>query len=154
MKSHDIANAARKRAIAMLKEGTRPAQVLHHLATAAESITPPGSAASILFLDKQGLLRDGASPQMPADYLKAIDGLKPQPNVGTCAAAAALALGYQGAWSTPIKGKDGVVLGTLGIYQRDLREPTKEEREAMQTLAAAAAQALTATPSRQPIRAR
>jgi GAF domain-containing protein len=150
MKSHDIANAARKRAIAMLKEGTRPAQVLHHIATAAESITPPGSAASILIVDERGLLRNGASPQIPDEDLKVIEGLKPQVELRHLARA----LGYVGGWSTPIKGKDGVVIGTLGIYQRELREPTKEERDAMQTLALAAAQALTTTVTRQPIRAR
>ena len=178
MKSHDIANAAKKRAIAMLKEGTLPAQVLYHIATAAESITPPGSAASILVLDEHGLLRNGASPQMPADYLEAIDGLKPDANLGTCAAAAAtgkvvitksfhedskwaelrhlpLALGYQGAWSTPIKAKGGAVLGTLGIYNRDLRVPSQEERDAMLTLASAAADALEKSKSpRQPAFAR
>jgi len=165
MKSHDIANAARKRAIAMLKEGTLPAQVLYHIATAAESITPPGSAASILVRDEHGLLRNGASPQMPADYLEAIDGLKPDANLGTCAAAAAtgkvvvtksfhedskwaelrhlpLALGFVGAWSLPIKSEGGRILGTFGTYFRDRREPTSEERSMVALLADAAALAI------------
>jgi GAF domain-containing protein len=66
-----------------------------------------------------------------------------------------LALGYQGAWSTPIKAKGGAVLGTLGIYNRELRVPSQEERDAMLTLASAAADALEKSKSpRQPAFAR
>jgi hypothetical protein len=37
-----------------------------------------GSAVcSVLLLDDEGLLRNGASPGLPADYLAAIDRLKP-----------------------------------------------------------------------------
>ena len=45
--------------------------------------------SSILVLDEQGLLRNGSSPRLPGDYLQAIDRLKPHPEIGTCAAAAA-----------------------------------------------------------------
>ena len=65
------------------------ADVLSLLAGAAENMSGPRSAVSILVLDSHGLLRNGASPNLPADYLHAIDRLKPDPNVGTCAAAAA-----------------------------------------------------------------
>jgi hypothetical protein len=40
-------------------------------------------------IDKDGLLSHGASANLPPDYLAAIDGLKPDPKVGTCDAAAA-----------------------------------------------------------------
>jgi hypothetical protein len=43
----------------------------------------------VLLLDSEGLLRNCASPGLPPDYLAAIDRLKPDPAVGTCAAAAA-----------------------------------------------------------------
>ena len=95
----------------------------------------------------------------------AIDRLKPDANVGTCAKAAAtgnvvvtpdfhsdrnwaelrhlpLALGFQSAWSMPIKSLDGCVLGTLGTYFREKREPGAEEREAIGVLAAAAGMVL------------
>ena len=106
-----------------------------------------------------------SSSNLPSDYLDAIDRLKPAPNVGTCAAAAAtgevvitpdfqedgkwaelrhlpLALGFIGAWSMPIKAENGRVLGTLGTYYRERREPTPSEREAVKVLAHAAALAL------------
>lgn len=148
-----------------LIEAKAPSQdVLACLVSAAEKVAGPRSAVSILRLDRQGLLRNGASPKLPADYLSAIDGLKPDPMVGTCAAAAAtgsvvltpdfraddkwaelrhlpLALGYLGAWSMPIK-RDDQVLGTFGTYFMDVRRPSPTEMAAVASLAAVAARAL------------
>ena len=161
----DTAEGAFKRAIAMIDSGAARTEILTHLATAAEKASRPGSAVSILVLDREGLLRNGASPNIPPDYLDAIDRLRPDPGLGTCASAAAtgevvvtpdfradskwaelrhlpLALGFVGAWSYPIKAVDGRVLGTFGTYFRDNDEPTPEERAAVQLLASAAARAL------------
>ncbi|MCE3283378.1 MAG: hypothetical protein K0Q66_2115, partial [Chitinophagaceae bacterium] len=106
------------------------------------------------------------SPKLPEDYLKAIDGIKPDPKIGTCAAAAAtgevvitpdffaddkwaelrhlpVALGFFGAWSMPIKTKGNKVLGTFGTYYRNLREPSKEEIKGTALLASVAAAVVT-----------
>ena len=141
-------------------------EILTCLVAAAEVVSGPRAVASVLVLDEDGLLRNGASPNLPRDYLDAIDRLKPDAGVGTCAAAAAtgsvvvtpsflsdgkwaelrhlpLALGFAGAWSMPIKsGNDGRVLGTFGTYYRDVRQPTTRELAAVRALAAAAARAL------------
>jgi GAF domain-containing protein len=136
------------------------------LIAAAEQISGAGAVSSVLVLDEDGLLRNGASPNLPADYLHAIDGLKPHADLGTCAAAAAtggmvitpsfladdkwaelrhlpLAIGFAGAWSMPItSSRDGRVLGTFGTYYRDVRRPSPGEVNAITALAAAAARAL------------
>ena len=154
--------AATRRALEMLEQGATQAEILPVLVRAAEKANGNRSVSSILVLDRHGLLRNGASPGLPADYLEAIDGLKPDPKVGTCAAAAAtgaavltpdfradekwaelrhlpLALGYVGAWSQPIKASDGNVLGTFGTYYREQREPSAAERRNVEALAATAA---------------
>ena len=159
-----LVEAAREHANRLVARGATCAEVLNHLATTAEKISGPGTAVSILVLDEEGLLRNGASPNLPTDYLARIDRLRPDANVGTCASAAAtgevvvtpdfledgkwdelrhlpLALGFVGAWSQPIK-QEGKVLGTFGTYYRDRREPTLREREAVSLLAAAAAMAI------------
>ena len=164
----DVVARARERALLMLSEGVSRRQILTHLATAGEVASGPGCVTSILVLDGEGLLRNGASPNLPADYLDAIDRLKPDAKLGTCAAAAAtgevvvtpdfcadekwaelrhlpLALGFAGAWSMPIKGPEGRVLGTFGTYFRERREPSPREREAIAELAATAALALAAS---------
>jgi hypothetical protein len=151
-------------------------EILTCLVTAAESVAGAGAVSSVLLLDDDGLLRNGASPNLPRDYLDAIDRLRPDPNVGTCAAAAAtgtpvvtrsfladdkwaelrhlpLSLGFAGAWSMPIKSEeDGRVLGTFGTYFRDVREPSPGEMTAVRALASAAARALDAGASRQEAR--
>jgi GAF domain-containing protein len=149
----------------MIESGAPRNEILSCLIAAAESVGAPRAVASILVLDEQGLLRNGHSPGLPDDYLAAIDRLKPDPRVGTCAAAAATAamvvtpdflsddkwaelkhlprsLGYVGAWSMPIISRSGSVLGTFGTYYRDQREPTSHEVSAIRRLAAAAARLL------------
>jgi len=158
----DFVRRAAEHVAQMLKAGASRLEILCRLVTAAESLAGPGATVSILILDDDGLLRNGASPNLPADYLAAIDRLRPNATLGTCAAAAAtgvpvitpdfcaddkwaelrhlpLALGYAGAWSMPIKSPDGTVLGTFGTYFRDRRTPTAEERDGVERLASAAA---------------
>lgn len=149
----------------MKAQGASRLDILTLLATAGERASGAGCVTSILLVDENGLLRNGASPNLPADYLDAIDRLRPDANVGTCAAAAAtgsivttpdfqadskwaelrhlpLALGFAGAWSMPIKSPDGRVLGTFGTYFRERREPSDSERAAIALLAFTAATVL------------
>ena len=166
MDEPDLVAEACLHAERMIEDNAPRHEVLACLVTAAEHVAGPRSASSVLVLDDAGLLRNGASPNLPRDYLNAIDGLKPHPTVGTCAVAAAtgtavftpsflsdekwaelrhlpLALGYVGAWSLPIKAPvDGRVLGTFGTSFRDERQPTELERAAVHTLARTAAHAL------------
>lgn len=152
----------------MLETGLPQFEILARLAMAGEMLAGPGAAVSILVLDDEGLLRNGASPNLPRDYLNAIDPLKPDANIGTCAVAAAtgsvvitpdlcadnkwaelrhlpLALEFVAAWSMPIKASDGTVLGTFGTYFKDRRIPTPEERSGVENLASLAALVLSRT---------
>lgn len=160
-----LVEEAYERAVHLTAAGVSRRAVLTMLVATAEHLGGPGTVSSILVLDSNGLLRNGASPNLPADYLDAIDRLKPDPNVGTCAAAAAtarmvitpdfhadekwaelrhlpLALGFVAAWSMPIKSTEGRVLGTFGTYFREKREPTAAERHGITVLAEAAAIAI------------
>lgn len=157
----DLAVSAADRAKEMLSAGVSGDEILDMLVNTGERVAESSAVCSILVLDRQGLLRNAASPNLPADYLAAIDRLKPNPRVGTCAAAAAtgsvvvtcdfqaddkwaelrhlpLALGFAGAWSMPIKSAEGKVLGTFGTYFRERRSPTPEEVKNVEVLASAA----------------
>ena len=83
------AHAAAEQAREMLHAGVTGDEILTMLVNAAEDVAGGSAVCSILVLDKEGLLRNAASPNLPADYLKAIDRLKPNPGVGTCSAAPA-----------------------------------------------------------------
>jgi len=151
----------------MLMNGEAQHKILDCLVHTAESVAGNDSVSSILFLDRHGLLRNASSPRLPYDYLTAIDGLRPNAQVGTCAAAAAsglmvitpdfradnkwaelrhlpLALGFVGAWSMPIKNNHGKVLGTFGTYFREKREPSQREIDCVNSLTAVAASVLAA----------
>ena len=166
-----VAARAAERARSMWTAGASQDEVLSVLICAAERVAGENSICSILALDSDGLLRNAASPGLPEDYLAAIDRLRPDAGVGTCAAAAAtgsvivttdftaddkwaelrhlpLALGFVGAWSMPIKGADGQVLGTLGTYFRTRRSPTPEEMKSIEELASAAGLVLARTDKR------
>lgn len=146
----------------MIHAGRDPHDCLLILIAVAERIAGRGAVCSILALDGDGLLRNAASPNLPADYLRAIDRLKPDARIGTCAAAAAtasvvltpdfraddkwaelrhlpLALGFVGAWSMPIRAANGCVLGTFGTYYRECRRPSDDEIAGLEQLAAVAA---------------
>ncbi len=110
-----------------------------------------GVSGSVLLLDKDGLrLHHGAAPSLPAAYVKAIDGLRIGPNVGSCGAAAyrrepvvvadvmsdpswadwralAVSHGLRSCWSTPITSHQGQVLGTFALYSSCVREPSAAE---------------------------
>jgi hypothetical protein len=149
----------------MASDGIAKANILMYLAIESEKVLGSGCVVSILLIDKNGLLRNGASPNLPLDYLKAIDGIEPNPLVGTCASAAAtgkivitesfladdkwselkhlpLSIGYLGAWSVPIKNKHNFVLGTMGVYEKSAKHPHANDVSGIELLTKAAAHVL------------
>lgn len=151
--------------ILMASNGERKANILTYLAVESQKLLGAGCVVSILLIDHNGLLRNGASPNLPLDYLNAIDGIQPDPSVGTCASAAAtgeivvtenfladdkwselkhlpLSIGYAGAWSVPIKNKHNFVLGTMGVYEKSAKLPHANDVSGIELLSKAAAQIL------------
>jgi signal transduction histidine kinase/CheY-like chemotaxis protein len=156
---------AQKTSLELIVGGASLSEVLTYLTRVVERASDEESIAAILFLDAEGRLRNGASPSLPPDYIAALDGLKAEPHVGTCSAAAAtsrpvvtpdiandpawaaikhlpLGLGLRAAWSQPITARDGRVLGTFGTYFRTCRGPSTAERAAVEILSRTAALAI------------
>ncbi|HEX9962101.1 MAG TPA: PAS domain S-box protein, partial [Pyrinomonadaceae bacterium] len=156
---------AQKQSLELVVKGVPLVEVLTYLARVVEQQADGSAVASILLLDEHGHLHNGASPSLPEHYLQKIEGLKAEPHVGTCSAAAAsgkiiitpdisadrkwdglaqlpLELGLQAAWTMPINARDGRVLGTFGTYFRERREPTALERQVVEILARTAALAI------------
>ncbi len=108
---------------------------------------------SILLLDEKGeRLVHGAAPDLPHDYVEAVNGVRIGPEVGSCGSAAflktpvivsdissdplwkdfrqlALAHGLKACFSTPIPGSAGNVLGTFAIYYKSIRKPSEFDLE-------------------------
>jgi PAS domain S-box-containing protein len=118
-----------------------------------------GLLGSILLLEEDGLhLRHGAAPSLPSEYVKAIEGLSIEPGAGSCGAVmysdrqvivqdigsdpqwkeyreVALGHGLKACWSTPIRSREGKVLGSFAIYYREARGPTVAEMALVDTAA-------------------
>lgn len=135
----------------LIATGTPLAEVLTCVAVALEELIE-GSRCSILLFDPAtATLRHGAAPSLPAAYSACIDGLLVGPQEGSCGAAAYLGTpvvaadirsdarwqrfrdvatphGMRSCWSSPIKGRTGVV-GTFAVYHdRPHRPPVRERR--------------------------
>jgi PAS domain S-box-containing protein len=158
--------AAQNRALELIAAGAPLKESLGALTSAVEAQSGGQAVAAILLVDPDdGTLHTGAAPSLPPEYCDAIDGLKAERGVGTCADAAArneivvtpnlatapswqglshlpVALGLKAAWSNPIRGSDERVLGTFGTYFRECREPTARERQIVEGLSRVAALAI------------
>ena len=112
----------------------------------------PTAICSILTVDAQGFLHPLAGPSLPDHYSAALDGIPIGPCAGSCGTAAyrgepvevvdiecdplwapfkasALELGLKACWSSPIKARDGRVVGTFAFYYRTARGPAELERQ-------------------------
>ncbi|MGP9812133.1 EAL domain-containing protein [Rhodopseudomonas sp. NSM] len=107
----------------------------------------PDVVSSLLHIDS-GLLRPLGGPSLPDEYSRALEGIAIGPEIGSCGAAAyfgepvlttdidkdprwqpykalPLAAGLRACWSSPIKAKDGRVIGTFAFYFRECRGPSR-----------------------------
>ena len=158
--------ARQRLALDMIDRGEPLAETLTLLCHIVEAEAPSLVRAAILLVDAEAAcLRTGAAPGLPDSYNRAVDGIGIAADVGTCAAAAALGqvvvtadigtdpgwaglahlplgLGLQAAWSMPIKGNSGRVLGTFGTYFSERRRPTDLECDLVAVLAHTAAEAI------------
>ncbi len=108
----------------------------------------PDVVSSLLHIDAAGLIHPLGGPSLPDDYSRALDGVAIGPDIGSCGSAAyfgepvlaedidtdprwqpfktrPLEVGLRACWSTPIKGKDGRVIGTFAFYFRECRAPSR-----------------------------
>jgi diguanylate cyclase (GGDEF)-like protein len=130
-------------------------QVMDSLCRTVEEIAP-GVTCSVLTADAERRLQPLASPSLPAWYSASLTGLPSGPNVGSCGTAihfgeevvvtdiatdplwapfkaGPLSLGLLACWSSPIKARDGRVVGSFAFYFRELRGPTAFERLIVKT---------------------
>ena len=116
----------------------------------SEASIPTMMASILVFDETTQSLRKGGYGCLPATFAAAVDGMVPGPSTGSCGTAAfrrervisedvrvdplwgafrefAASYGIQSAWSSPILGADGRLLGVFGMYYGDCRAPTTED---------------------------
>jgi len=112
----------------------------------------PEVLCSILLVDAAGTLQSLAAPSLPQSYSDSIKGVPIAPDAGSCGTAAftgtevcavdietdprwtkhkipALRAGLRACWSSPIKMRDGSVVGAFALYYREAREPSSLHKE-------------------------
>jgi diguanylate cyclase (GGDEF)-like protein len=116
----------------------------------------PAALCSILTVDTEGLVHPLAGPSLPPLYSALLDGLSIGPRAGSCGTAAyrgepvevtdietdplwtdykslAVPLGLLACWSSPIRARDGRIVGTFAFYYRSRRGPADVERQIVET---------------------
>ena len=148
---HDEAvRAAQHQVLGMIATGSALPDVLDCLVRLVEQ-QANGMRCSVLMLDDDGRhMRHGAAPSLPADYVRAIDGLPIGSRHGSCGTAMLLGarvvvtdiltdplwedyrdvarrFGLRACWSTPIFSPQRKVLGSFAMYYDEPRSPSDEE---------------------------
>lgn len=123
------------------------ADIADRLCRRVEEIAPD-VVSSLLHVDAGGLVHPLGGPSLPEDYSRALEDVAIGPDIGSCGSAAfygkpvlamdidtdprwqafkgrPLEVGLRACWSTPIKAKDGRVIGTFAFYFRECRAPSR-----------------------------
>jgi len=139
----------------LLAHGAPLKSIMETLCCRVEALVPT-VICSVLAVTPEQQLRHIASPSLPTEYSRALDGTLIGPCVGSCCTAAfrgepievidiatdplwanykhlPLPLGLRACWSSPIKSSDGRVLGVFGFYFPRSRGPTPLERQIVAT---------------------
>lgn len=148
----------------LIAEAAPLSEILELLCRLVE-VQAPDLRCSVLLLSSDGRLHHGAAPNLPREYVAAIEGLTIGPSVGSCGTAAflnqpvyvsdidtdprwaeyrgiATRFGLRACWSTPIRDTTGEVLGTVALYAFEPREPRPEEEQLLELATQLAALAL------------
>lgn len=138
-----------------IARGEPLAACMERLCHRAEAISP-GVICSVVTVDDQGCLQPLASPSLPAHFANSIAGAPVGPSAGSCGTAIhrgqpvevtdiatdplwasytglVLPLGLRACWSTPIKARDGRVIGAFAFYFTRPRSAQLLERQIVAT---------------------
>lgn len=136
----------------MILRGESLAIILTHLARKMEGVSPAGTRVSIsLAAPDNNTLELAAAPSLPSEITEAIRSIPVSNQGGACGLAAAIGepvivedtLSHplfepfrqlmirhtlRSAWSVPVVGSDGGMIGTIGIFSSLNRAPNEDER--------------------------
>jgi GAF domain-containing protein len=149
----------------MIAADTPLSEILETLVLMIESQSP-GMLCSVLLLSDDGNhIRHGAAPNLPEQYVKAVNGAPIGPKAGSCGTAMyrgepvvvtdissdplwedyrdlTAGTGLRACWSTPIMSRRGKVLGSFAMYYRRPQAPIAAEARLTQVATKLASEAI------------
>lgn len=150
-KQEEFFRVGQSRVLEMIAADAPLPEVLKSLVLLMEG-QAEGLRCSILLLNRDGKhVRHGAAPNLPEEYVKAVNGAPIGPRNGSCGTAMhrrrpvvvtdvltdplwadyrelAKICGLRACWSTPILSPRGDVLGSFAMYRQEARGPLPEEQ--------------------------
>jgi GAF domain-containing protein len=157
--------AGQKEVIEMITAKAPLGEILKRLVLLIEAQSPE-MLCSVLLLSADGdHIQHGAAPNLPPQYVRAVDGAPIGPKNGSCGTAMyrgkpvivtdvltdplwedyrdlALGSGLRACWSTPILTARGKVLGSFAMYYRQPQAPTGAEARLTEVATRIAAMAI------------
>ena len=157
-KRADAIAAGERRVFEKIAANAALPAVLEAICDVIERVIPE-SACAISLLDNEGqALIFGVAPQLPREFVAAMDGAPIGIRFGSCAAAVYLArpvmvadlrtdalwefrrqagldAGLLAGWSAPIMASDGRIVGTFAAYRRQSGIPSVRDQELMSRMA-------------------
>jgi diguanylate cyclase (GGDEF)-like protein/PAS domain S-box-containing protein len=153
------------RILSMIAQGADLARILQDIALFMESLASRGFCSIMLLDADANRLCDGASPHLPAEYVRAVGSVPLDNSSGSCGTAAlraepvivadiahdplwkklrdiALEQGLAACSSWPILSRDRSVLGTVSLYFSAIAHPTPQDIELFAICAELAAVAI------------
>lgn len=143
--------AGEKQLLEMMARGEALPAILESLCRLAENLVGDVLVSLLLMSSDGKRLEHGAAPNLPGNYIQAIDGALIGPRAGSCGTAAhrkepvyvsdiatdplwadyrevALSNGLRACWSTPVFSMQGAVLGIFALYLREAGSPTRYQQ--------------------------
>ncbi len=157
-KRADAIAAGERRVFEKIAANAPLASALDSICELIERVMAESYCAINLLDHERQALNFGVAPNLPREFVAAMDGAPIGIRYGSCAAAvylarqvtvadietdalwefrreAALQASLRAAWSTPIVASDGEVVGTLAVYRRHTGIPTSRDHELMSRMA-------------------
>jgi GAF domain-containing protein len=142
--------AGQQRVLKMIDDNAPLGDVLTSIVLLIEAQSPEMLCSVLLLSDDGNHIRHGAAPNLPKNYVSAVDGAPIGPKHGSCGTAMyrgkpvvvtdifqdplwedyrdlAAGTGLRACWSTPILSDRGKVLGSFAMYYHEPRPPTGDE---------------------------
>ena len=149
-KNEEAFRAGQSKVIEMIAANAPLGEILASLVLLIEAQSPEMLCSVLLLSDDGNHIRHGAAPNLPEQYVRAVDGAPIGPKSGSCGTAMhrgkpvivtdifadplwedychlAAGTGLRACWSTPIMSGRGKVLGSFAMYYRQPRTPTGDE---------------------------